>query len=49
MKHTQHNDPFDYDHFKDESFWDFSWENDWPTVVAVGGMIVVAVVIFLTI
>ena len=28
MKHTQHNDPFEHDQYQDESFWDFSWEND---------------------
>jgi len=46
MKHTQHNDPFNYDQYKDESFWDFSWENDWVTVVGVAGMIAVSFIIY---
>ena len=46
MKHTQHNDPFNYDQYKDESFWDFSWENDWLMVVGVVAMIAVTFIIF---
>ena len=42
MKHTQHNDPF-----KDESFWDFSWENDQKTIVTVVVMMAVAGIIYL--
>ena len=47
MRHTQHNDPFDYDHFKDESFWDFSWENDKWLVALVAVMVVAVTLIFL--
>ena len=47
MKHTQHNDPFDYDQYQDGSFWDFSWENDKWTIVGVAVMIAVAGVIYL--
>ena len=47
-KHTQHNDPFEYGEYKDESSWDFSWENDWKTIVGVVAMIVVSLVILLT-
>ena len=47
MKHTQHNDPFEYSSFKDESFWDFSWENDKWMIVGVAVMIAVAGVIYL--
>ena len=47
MKHTQHNDPFDYDQYKDESSWDFSWENDKWTIVGVVAMIAVAGIIYL--
>jgi len=45
MKHTNFNDPFDYDEYKDESFWDFSWKNDWMTVVGVALMIAVCTII----
>ena len=45
MKHTNHNDPFDYDQYKDESFWDFSWKNDWWMIVGVAAMIAVCTVI----
>jgi len=48
MKHTQHNDPFDYDEYKDESFWDFSWGNDWLMVVGVIAMIGFCLVILFT-
>ena len=48
MKHTQHNDLFDYDQYQDESFWDFSWENDKWTIVGVVAMIVASLVILLT-
>ena len=46
MKHTQHNDPFEYSSFKDESFWDFSWENDWKTIVGVVAMVAIAFIIY---
>ena len=49
MKHTNHNDPFDYDQYKDESFWDFSWENDWPGVCTVVAIILWAVVMLIVI
>ena len=49
MKHTNHNDPFDYDQYKDESFWDFSWENDWPMVVGVAVMIAASSIIYVVI
>jgi len=47
MTHTQHNDPFEHDQYQDESFWDFSWENDWKTIVGVVALMVVAGVIYL--
>ena len=47
MKHTPHNDPFEHDQYKDESFWDFSRENDKWTIVGVVVMMVVAGVIYL--
>ena len=47
MKHTQHNDPFEYSSFKDESFWDFSLKRDKWTIVTVVAMIAVAGLIYL--
>jgi len=46
MKHTNRNDPFDYDQYKDESFWDFSWKNDWWMIVVVAAMIAVTFIIY---
>ena len=49
MKHTNHNDPFDYDQYKDESFWDFSWENDKWMIVGLVAMIGFCLVILFTV
>jgi len=47
MKHTQHNDPFEYSSHKDNSFWDFSWENDKWVIALLSAMILIGGVIFI--
>jgi hypothetical protein len=47
MKQTQHHDPFEYSQYQDNSFFDFSWENDKWTIVAVGVGIALSAGIYL--
>ena len=46
MAYIQNNDPFEHDQYKDESFWDFWWKNDWKTIVGVVVMVALAFIIF---
>jgi len=38
-----HTEPFEYSSFKDESFFDFSWKNDWLTVLVVVTIVIAAI------
>ena len=45
MKHTNLDNEITGEYYK-RPFWDFSWENDWVTVVGVAGMIAVTFIIY---
>ena len=48
MKHTNITDEITGEYYK-RPFWDFSWENDWVTVVGVVAMIAVTFIIYVVI
>jgi len=48
MKHTNIKSEITGEYYK-RPFWDFSWENDWVTVVGVVAMIAVTFIIYVVI
>jgi len=45
MKHTNIKNEITREYYK-RPFWDFSWENDWKTIVGVVAMVAIAFIIY---